>query len=181
MKIAQFVSAGLLAFWLLTFVLPCPAQESSPRIQGYFFVAPGLRTHEEAITGINHVGAGCEISIRKGISAGAEIGYLRPWGETIEDLGMFSVSASYHRPKSHKWDRFIFAGVSLGLRDRTLALHDGVSKEDASETLTLLNFGFGADYWFKTGKGVRFEIRDHFYVAEVDRNYLELRFGFVFR
>jgi hypothetical protein len=166
---------------LFVFVSPCPAQESVPRGEGYIFIAPGLRTHEEAVNGITHFGGGGKIFLYKGLAAEAEIGYLRPWQETYEDLGMLSFDASNTWRKGSKLTRFVFAGFSFGLRDRTLGLHANNPFEDAAETLNLLNFGFGGTYWFRARSGLRFEIRDHFYLAEIDRHYLEFRLAFAFR
>jgi|WetSurSiteA1Bulk_404760.scaffolds.fasta_scaffold53012_2 hypothetical protein len=169
------------ALFLIMCVLPCAAQESTRKAEGYLFVAPGLRTHEEAINGITHFGGGGKIFLYKGLAAEAEIGYLRPWQEAYEDLGMLSFDASNTWRKGSKLTRFVFAGFSFGLRDRTLGLHANKPFEDAAETLNLLNFGFGGTYWFRARKGLRFEIRDHLYLAEIDRQYLEFRLAFAFR
>lgn len=168
--------------FLSMFVLPalCEAEESPSRIQGYVFAAPGFRTHEEVIAGITHLGGGGDFFISNKIAAQAEIGYLRPWKETVEDIGLLSMSGIYNFSKRGKTSPFVFAGVSFGLRDKTLSLHLD-NPQDYSETLTLLNFGFGATYWFQERKGFRFEVRDHLYTAETDRQYLEMRFSFVFR
>jgi hypothetical protein len=177
------MSLGLSAVLLLILASPCVAQESASRMQGYFFVAPGLRTHEEVVSGVTHFGGGGEVSIYKGLAAGAEIGYLRPWqkAETYEDLGMLSLDALYRLPKSNKQGYFVAAGVSFGLRDRTLSLQPATPGHFVTQTLTLLNFGFGGTYWFNERKGLRIEIRDHLYVAETDRHYIELRLGFAIR
>jgi hypothetical protein len=182
----------LLPSLLIAFVRPGTAQEGrASRIEGFIFAAPGIRTHEQAVTGITHVGGGCDIFLFRGLAAEAELGYLRPWGRSSqelgmssvrdEDLGMFSLSAIYHKFRGRKLSPLVFAGVSLGLRDRTLGLHALVPLEQAAETLTLLNFGVGATYWFTDGKGLRVELRDHLYTAETDRHYLEFRIAFAFR
>jgi hypothetical protein len=179
-KILRIAATSILAFWSF-FCIPCLAQETRLRSEGYLFVAPGIRTHEEAATAIVHAGGGGEVFVRRGFSVGAEFGYLRPWSESYEDLGMVSMSAFYHSKGTSRWAPFVFAGVSFALRDRTLGLHRGFDLENSAETLTLLNYGVGNTFWLKPRKGLRVEIRDHHYTAETDRHYLELRIGFAFR
>ena len=177
----------LSASLLLAFAPRCAAQESPSGVQGYVFVAPGIRTHEEFVSGLTHVGGGAELFVHKGLAAGAEFGYLRPWtaADSYEDLFMISLDASYHMPKGKKMTYFLFSGVSFSLRDRTLNNphpypHNG-SPPYFSESLTLVNFGFGGTYWFKGRTGLRLEIRDHLYLAEADRHYLECRVALAFR
>jgi hypothetical protein len=181
-KFKRLISMGLRAFVLLALVSPCLAQEAASGVQGYFFVAPGLRTHNQVVSGITHFGGGGDVFLFKGLAAEAEIGYLRPWGtESFEDLGMLSLSAAYHMPTTGKFSRFVFAGVSLGLHDKSKEPHNGASSGYSAQTLTLLNCGSGGTYWFTPRKGFRFEIRDHLYVAQTHRHYLEFRLGLAIR
>jgi hypothetical protein len=179
-RILQTFTLGLWALSFLIFISPCFAQESEWRIQGYVFAAPGLRTHEEEISGITHVGGGGEVAVYRKLAVAAEIGYLRPWQETYEDVGLFSLDAIFHMPKRGKVSPFVLAGLSLSLRDRTLALHRNTDPYGTAETLNLANFGIGCTFWFKPRSGLRFELRDHLYLAEADRHYLEYRIGFAF-
>jgi hypothetical protein len=175
----QAIGMSLVILGLLVPALPCMAGDSGSWFNGYAFVAPGIRTHEEMISGITHFGGGGEIGISKNISIGAEMGYLRPWKDTHEDIGLFSLSGAYHFRRSGRWVPFAFAGFSLAFWDHTLALHRG-DPPSVNETLKLLNFGFGTTYWLRGRKGLRFELRNHIYGAETDRHYMEARFAFIF-
>jgi hypothetical protein len=181
-KFKRLISMGLSAFVLLALASPCLAQEAASGVRGYFFVAPGLRTHNQVVSGIAHFGGGADVFLFKGLAAEAEIGYLRPWGaESHQDLGMLSLSAAYHLRATGRFSRFVSAGVSLGLHDKSMESHNGASSGYSAQTLTLLNFGSGGTYWFTPRKGLRLEIRDHFYVAETHRHYLEFRLGLAIR
>jgi hypothetical protein len=145
----------------------CAAREpDSPRGQAYVFVAPGLWTHDEIVSGTLHFGGGGEAFIHKGLAAGAEIGYVMPWRTPSDGIGMLSLDGSYHVPRGSKVAIFVTGGYSLGFH---------------SETANLINFGGGATYWFKKREGIRFEVRNHFYTASVRKDYLDFRLGFSFR
>jgi hypothetical protein len=146
---------------------PCAAQNSSSaHAQGYVFVAPGLWTHEETVSGTLHFGGGGEAFIHKGLAAGAEIGYVLPWRAPGDGIGMLSLDASYHVPRGSKLAVFVTGGYSLGFR---------------SQTANFLNLGGGATYWFKKKEGIRFEVRNHFYTESMRTDYLDFRLGFAFR
>ena len=147
---------------------PCSSQDgSSSHAQGYVFVAPGLQTHEEMVSGTLHFGGGGEaFIIHKGLAAGAEIGYVMPWRSPADGIGILSLDGSYHLPRGSKLALFVTGGYSLGFGDGTA---------------NFLNLGGGATYWFMKKEGVRFEVRNHVSTASYRTDYLDFRLGFAFR
>jgi hypothetical protein len=143
-----------------------PEADSGQKAQGYVFFAPGGIVGSGSSVGTLHFGGGGEALVYRGIGIGAELGYLAPWRQFPEGIGLFSVDGSYHFRRNQKLSPFVTGGYSLGFR---------------SGYGHLVNFGAGAHYWFKDQVGLRFEFRDHVDPHYVNDHYLSGRIGLSFR
>jgi hypothetical protein len=148
-----------------------PESEKEHRGQGYVFFAPGGIFEGGYHTGTAHFGGGGEGLIYKGIGLGAEVGYLTPWRDFSQGIGMASVNGSYHFMRNRTVSPFVTAGYSLGFREGHI---------------NLVNFGGGVNWWMNDRIGLRLEFRDHIYSEShfnhTDRfHYLGGRIGFAFR
>lgn len=138
---------------------------SEPRGWGYGFGGVG-GTSGGSTVGTFHVGGGGEFLVHKGLGLGAEIGYLSPFGDPGEGIGILSTNVGYHfvRP-NHKLVPFVTGGFSL-------AFKHGSSGGG--------NFGGGVQYWMKPHVGLRFEFRDHIFSSDSPHIY-GVRVGISFR
>lgn len=120
-----------------------------PRATANAFFGVGGAFADGERAGILHFGGGGEARIYKGLSAGAELGYLHPAKEFGEGFGLFSTNGAYRFWTSSPSQRvvpFLTAGYSLAFREGTA---------------NLSNFGGGADFWFHDRAALRLEVRDH--------------------
>ena len=137
------------------------------RAQGYAFFAPGAIVGDGYSLGTAHFGAGGEGLLYKGLGLGAEVGYITPWRNFKDGIGMLSVNGSYHFNRNGKLSPFVSGGYSMAFR---------------SGHVNLFNFGGGVNYWWHDRIGLRVEFRDHVY-SEFSRatHFLGGRIGFSFR
>lgn len=157
----KLLSCGLLLFLLLSMVSLAAAQEHNA--EGYLFVAPGVITSPGNSSASVHFGGGGEGFLRKGIAAGAELGYMAPWSDFDGGLGILSLDGQYHFDRGQKVVPFVTAGYSLGFR---------------SSHINLFNYGVGANIWMTAKRGLRLEFRDH---VNSSNHYIDFRIGYAFR
>jgi len=140
----------LIGFSLLLLPLGLQAQESEPpRGTANVFFGGGGAFASGDRSGVLQFGGGGEGRIYKGLSAGAEIGYLHPTKSFKDGFGLLSTNGTYRFWKawpSQKLVPFVTAGYSLAFRDGHA---------------NLANFGGGVDYWFRDRAALRLEVRDH--------------------
>ena len=149
------------------------AQEvQPPRATANAFFGVGGAFAEGERAGILQVGGGGEARIYKGLSAGAELGYLHPTKDFREGFGLFSANGAYRFWTSSSSQRvvpFLTAGYSLAFRNGTA---------------NLANFGGGLDYWFHDRAALRLEVRDHIWPSRdgsPTAHFLMFRIGVVGR
>lgn len=144
----SFFPIMVLALALVTLAGTALGQDSPPAAQGYVFVAPGVIRSNGNSTGSLHFGGGGEFFLVRGLAAGGEIGYLTPWRDFSNGIGIFSANGSYHfnRDAEPSVSPFLTAGYSR-------AFGQGGAN--------MVNFGAGMNWWFKRGLGLRLEVRDH--------------------
>lgn len=140
---------------LLLLPLGMKAQESQPpRGTANVFFGGGGAFAEGERAGVLEFGGGGEGRLYKGLSAGAELGYVHP-GESFRDgFGLLSTNGTYRfwtGSPSQKVVPFLTAGYSLAFRDGTA---------------NLANFGGGVDYWFRPRAALRLEARDHIWPSK---------------
>ena len=135
---------------LLLLPLGLKAQESEPpRGTANVFFGGGGAFADGERAGVLQFGGGGEGRIYKGLSAGAELGYVHPGESFREGFGLLSTNGTYrfwNAWPSQKVVPFVTAGYSLAFRDGTA---------------NLANFGGGLDYWFRQRAALRLEARDH--------------------
>lgn len=139
---------------------------SEPRAWGYGFGGVGGTSGGSVAT--LHVGGGGEGLVYKGLGLGAEVGYLSPFEDLSDGIGILSTNVSYHfvKPKSNqKLVPFVTGGFSLAFRN-------GASGGG--------NFGGGVQYWVRPRLGLRFEFRDHIFSSDTTHLY-GFRVGLSFR
>jgi hypothetical protein len=137
------------------------------RGQGYAFFGPGAIVEDGYSVAVAHFGGGGEGFLYKGLGLGAEAGYLTPWRDFGNGIGLVSFNGSYHFNRDRKLSPFVSGGYTLGFR---------------SDTANLFNFGGGVNYWFRDRVGLRLEFRDHVYSEQsLNIHYLGGRIGFSFR
>lgn len=135
---------------------------------GYGFFSLGGESNRGGTTDMLHLGAGGEGLVYKGVGVGVELGYLTPLRAFRSGFGVLSTNGSYHfvRPQS-KWAPFVTGGYSLGFRE---------------DTVNLVNFGGGVNYWMRDRVGLRLEFRDHVLSTEgYTSHFWGFRFGVTFR
>ena len=144
-----------------------PAQTASePRAWGYGFGAIGGTSGGSIAT--LHVGGGGEGLVYKGLGLGAEVGYLFPFENLGDGIGILSTDVSYHfvKPRANrKLVPFVTGGFSLAFRS-------GASGGG--------NFGGGVQYWLRPRLGLRFEFRDQVFSSDFAHLY-GFRVGLSFR
>lgn len=162
----KFILLAVLIAALVILLPPpsCHAQSWERGNEGYIFFAPGVATSQGARNSTLHAGGGGEFFIHKGFAFAGEGGYLAPFQNPGDGLGVLSTDGAYHFNRKAKTVPFVNAGYSLFFRG-------GVANA--------VNFGGGATYWFKDRLGLRFEVRDH-YVPSLSEHYLGFRVGLAF-
>ena len=142
------------SIWMVCSLLLLPlglqAQESEPpRGTANVFFGGGGAFADGERAGVLQFGGGGEGRIYKGLSAGAELGYVHPGESFREGFGLLSTNGTYrfwNAWPAQKVVPFLTAGYSLAFRDGTA---------------NLANFGGGLDYWFRPRAALRLEARDH--------------------
>jgi hypothetical protein len=144
------------------------AQELSlKRTTGFVFIAPGAVTAGRDASATVHAGAGADVRIYKGLTAGAELGGIGGG----DKLAIFSSNVSY---------RFLNATQSRKLVPYLTAGYTAAVTGEVGENW--FNVGGGIDYWIGQRTGVRLEFRD-----QADPNhsqlwhFLEGRVAFIWR
>lgn len=154
------------SFFVLVQAAAFGQTSSEPRGWGYGFGGVGGTSEGSVVT--LHVGGGGEGLVYKGLGLGAEVGYLSPFEDLGDGIGILSTNVSYHfvRPKTNqKLVPFVSGGFSL-------AFKNGTSGGG--------NFGGGAQYWLRPHLGLRFEFRDHIFSSDTPHLY-GFRVGVSFR
>jgi hypothetical protein len=155
---------GLLLVVLLSAAGHLSAQDFTFQENGYGFFAAGSAPG----TATMHFGAGYEMEIYKGLGVGGEIGYLTPFSDFGDGIGVFSPNGVFQfRIANDKFTPYITGGYSLGFRSGHI---DG------------FNFGGGTHYWFGEKTALRFEFRDQvFDFGPTMEHYYGFRIGLSFR
>src|SRR5262245_23970980 len=153
---------------LLAVLLPFAAAAQSKEWggQGYVFVAPTTTT--EGGLGL-HIGGGGEGLIYKGLGVGGELGYLGSPDGLRDGIGILSTDMSYHFTKvtkSRKFAPFVTGGYSMLI---------------GRGSVNAVNFGGGANWWFKERIGLRLELRDNVPLRFERIHFFGLRIGLAFR
>ena len=182
-----------ISFSLLVFSSLGLAQEAQPSgVLRYLFFAPGAVSYpgdpaftyqvkdregnirEYTIPGTKgerhttfHLGGGVDFVIYKGVGVGAAIGAL---GASGGAFALADVNPSYHFTslgRSRKWVPFVTGGYTRA------------GGREWGENW--FNFGGGLDYWLRSTKALRLEVRDHVdpQHKEAMIHYLEYRVGLV--
>jgi hypothetical protein len=157
----RIVTAFLL---LVLFASAAPAQDAE--LSGYAFGGAGAATStfSRSSTALFHVGGGAEFTARNGLGAGAEFGYLGPWSNGSNGVGLLSLNGLYRFAREQRTQPFVTGGYSLGFRSQTA--HFG-------------NIGAGLTTWLSPGTGLRLEFRDN--IRDPANHWLTFRFGVAFR
>ncbi|MBI1763441.1 MAG: hypothetical protein HYR56_18605 [Acidobacteria bacterium] len=160
-QILSFVLSACCAGLLSTAVT---AQGNS---YGYLLAGPGGTAPNGGGATLQIAGGG-EGVFKNGAGFGAELGYLLPFEAPGSGLGTFALNGSYHFLKAGgKTVPFVTGGYSGFFR---------------SGYLNGVNFGVGANYWFKERTGLRVEFRDNIAVGNGDAvHFLNVRAGVTFR
>lgn len=156
----------VLSFFVLAQAAAYGQSTDEPRGWGYGFGAVGGTSGGSVAT--LHVGGGGEGLVYKGLGLGAEVGYLSPFEDLADGIGILSTNVSYHfvKPRSNqKLIPFVTGGFSLAFRN-------GASGGG--------NFGGGVQYWVRPRLGLRFEFRDHIFSSDTAHLY-GFRVGLSFR
>ncbi|MFY9557232.1 MAG: outer membrane beta-barrel protein [Blastocatellia bacterium] len=140
------------------------AQSSERRGWGYVFGGAGASTGDFTFAAFQ-VGAGGEGLVHNGLGLGAEIGYLAPFRDAGNGIGIFSGDVSYHFARSSKLVPFVTGGYSAAFRRG--ASHGA-------------NFGGGVQYWMKEHVALRIEFRDHGFSSD-NPHLFQFRVGLAFR
>ncbi len=148
----------------LLFVL-CASHAAAQKSQslGYWFIAPGAVSGDTTL----HLGGGGELALPGGFGLafeGGALGLTRTYRQSLMAVG--SANGVYH-PLAGRWERldpFATAGYSAFIR---------------RGTASLVNYGFGMNWWFSPPLGLRVEFRDHYHSASGTHSW-GFRFGLSF-
>ena len=110
-----------------------------------------------------HIGGGGEFVAANRLGAGAELGYLGPWSNGSNGIGVLSVNGLYRFPGTSS-QFFVTGGYSLGFRSRAASFG---------------NVGVGINIWSSSNLGLRLELRDH--IRDGSTQWLIARVGIAFR
>jgi len=142
------------------------AQTSGER-KGWGYVVGGVGgASGSGSTAFFQVAGGGEGLVYKGLGLGAEIGYLAPFRDGGDGLGIASPDISYHFSRESKLVPFVTGGYSLAFRS-------GVNSSGG-------NFGGGVQYWMKDRVALRVEFRDHVFSSD-SPHLFQFRVGLAFR
>src|SRR5688572_20797054 len=100
--------------FLLLFALPVGAQDAAY----YACVGSGAATSTfRSSTTLFHVGGGGEFAASNGLGVGTELGYLGPWVNGSNGVGLMSLNGLY-RFLPGNIQPFVTGGYSLGFRSQ---------------------------------------------------------------
>lgn len=125
------------------------ATASAQGAYGYVFGAPGAVQCCGEARATLHVGGGGEFITPIGLGVGAEIGFLGPWEELGEGIGVFSVNGVYDflpRRSTRRVSPFATGGYTVFFRDGAEGMW---------------NVGGGVHVRINDRMAVRVELRDH--------------------
>jgi len=152
---------------LLAMISPFLAYGQSYSGQGYAYYSadvPDNGTWGDLMS----VGGGGEAFLWKGLTVGAELGYLFPREYAQSGVGVLSVDGGWHfvnRERPGRVVPFLNGGYTLGFR---------------SGVLNLVNVGGGVAWWFTKRLALRTEVRTYVYTGG-GRFDTSIRFGIQFR
>jgi hypothetical protein len=131
----------------------------------YAFAGAGAATSTFGrSTALFHVGGGTEIAVKNGLGFGAEFGYLGPWSNGSNGVGVLSLDGLYRFSRANDTQPFLNGGYSLGFR---------------SSAAHFANIGGGITRWLRSGTGLRIEFRDN--IRDPSTHWLIFRVGVAFR
>jgi hypothetical protein len=152
-----------LALLAATLPLTSLAQQSN----GYVFVGatnPGSNPFTRYQSNFAHLGGGGEADLGKWFGFGAEVGALLA---SDNQAGLASLGPYLHFLTSEsRIDPFVTGGS-------TMLIRGGLGH--------LWHAGGGVNYWLNNRIGVRAEFRDHVWTQRNSLQFLDFRFGVVFR
>jgi len=149
---------------LLSMLIFMLARSAAAQTQTNYYAFAGAGTSSTTFgrsTALFHLGGGAEFIAPAGFGSGAELGYLGPWSNGSNGVGLLSANGLYRF--RGRVEPFVTGGYSLGFRSQTA--HFG-------------NIGGGFHYW-KTKTGIRFEVRDH--IRDGSTHWIIFRVGLAFR
>ncbi len=159
----------VLLFELLPLTAAAQNSEYSKQ-DGYFYIAPGVRTalHTDTVRAIQ-AGGGAEGFVTPHLGAELDLGALK--ASDALWLGVFSpnfVARFRVRNVENKVEPFVTGGYTVFFR---------------SGSASGYNFGGGFHYWFSRHVGLRFEARDSVWVTlgAPDLHFVGFRIGMAFR
>lgn len=160
-RVMRYIAA--IALFSISLPLPCLAQQSN----GYVFVGatnPGSNPFTLYQSTFAHLGGGGETDLGKWFGFGAEIGALLA---SDHQAGLASLGPYLHFLTSEsRVDPFVTTGY-------TMLIRGGLGH--------LWHAGGGVNYWLKDRIGLRAEFRDHVWPQRNSLQFLDFRFGVVFR
>ena len=125
--------------------LPLLAQNETTRVQGFGYFGV-MGSNGTTFGKLLNPGGGAEVTLFKGLAAGADIGYVGYFNDfRANGFGLFSPNLTYNFANSSNFVPFVTGGYSLMFR---------------SGTANLGNYGGGVTYWFAKRVGLRLEARD---------------------
>jgi len=149
----------------LAIALPAAAQDTH-KTTGYGYFG-GASVYESSLGQYFNVGGGGERLVHKGLTVGADAGYLGYYYNfTQEGFGLVSPSVGYNFLRSTKLVPFASAGYSVAFRNGTS---------------NMFHYGGGITYWFKPRAGLRVEVRDYRFAVYPADHATVVRVGFSFR
>jgi hypothetical protein len=156
-------------FAVITLALAARAGEpgQTPAGQGYAFFGFGQLPGGGGT--VQQIAAGADGRIYKGLSAGAELGFLYPTNEFLYGIGLLSVNGFYYFRTSRqaRLVPFVTAGYSLAFRGG----HEN-----------LANWGGGVTWWMAKHAGIRVQFRDYLWPGCCSATHSpQLLLGFSFR
>jgi len=154
---------------IVTLPIAAFAQEEEKPVQGYLFAASGRGLGAGMKVG---GGVGFERVFKPGIGVGGELQGFGLTGEGSTAGGILvGLNGSYHIPlPQRRWVPFITGGYS-GLAVCSYGCGG----------LSGFNYGGGVNYWMKSNRGLRLEVRDHVFSDYGTSLHMpEFRIGFSF-
>jgi len=150
----------ILAFFLACITLLAQA----PRAQGHAFF--GFDNPPSDNFGANSAGGGADIFIYKGAAFSPSAGWVFNRGNVGRGAGVLTLNGSYHflRGKG-RFEPFVTGGYG--------------ALTNFGDSVSMYNYGGGAQYWFTKRLGVRAEVLN-FHHGQY-RELTSIRFGFAFR
>jgi hypothetical protein len=150
---------------LILFLWTISAYAQEPVSSYYVFGGAGgsVSTFRSTSSSLFHVGGGGEFASSRGLGVGAELGYLGPWSNGSNGVGLFSLNGLYRfTPTPTQF--FVTGGYSLGFRTNAASFG---------------NIGIGVNVGPASGLGLRLELRDH--IRDGSEQWIIGRVGIVLR